>query len=342
MAGFEIRIEGSSETFGQREDDSTLLSAALGAGVGFPYECCSGGCGSCRYELLAGEVEVLWPEAPGLSERDRRRGNRFLACQSRARSDLAIKVRTGEEYRPRVTPRRFAARFTGAEPLTHDIWEFRFRAEAAAEFLPGQYALMRMPGVRGARAYSMSNIANREGVYEFQIRRVPNGEGSGFLFGRLEPGMTVSLEGPLGLAYLRTESPRDIVCVAGGSGLAPMISIARGAAAAGMLARRHLHFFYGGRTARDICGESLLRALPGYGTRIHYYPVVSLPKEDPATPWAGEVGFVHELVRRVLGERMSEFEFYFAGPPPMAQAMQEMLMVGYRVPYGQIHYDRFF
>jgi toluene monooxygenase electron transfer component len=162
------------------------------------------------------------------------------------------------------------------------------------------------------------------------------------LFHHLRAGDEIEIDGPYGLAWLREDSSRDIVCVSGGSGLAPMVSIVRGASAAGLLETRHLHFFYGGRTPRDICGEAFLRELPEFGTRIHFYPVVSLPDQDPGAPWDGETGFVHELVRRKLDSHMTDFEFYFAGPPPMTQALQEMLMVGYHVPFEQIHFDRFF
>jgi toluene monooxygenase electron transfer component len=343
MKDFAIHIQGcgGDTLFRQREGERSLLRSALRAGIGFPYECHSGGCGSCRFELLEGEVDVLWPQAPGWSERDRRR-NRYLACQCVAMSDLRIKAGVAAEYCPAVLPHVFQARLSAAVPVTHDILELRFVAEDPADFAPGQYALMQLPGVDGARAYSMCNLPNRHGEWHFQIRRVPAGRGTTYLAERLRPGDGVELEGPYGLAYLRTGSPRDIVCVAGGSGLAPMVSIARGAAAAQMFDSRQLHFFYGGRLPRDICGEAFLRDLPGYGDRIHYYPVVSLPEYDSSTDWKGGVGFVHEQVRRTLADRIKDFEFYFAGPPPMTQTLQEMLMVQYQVPFEQIHYDRFF
>jgi toluene monooxygenase electron transfer component len=340
---FTIHIQGSSEveSFCQREGDRSLLRSALHAGIGFPYECHSGGCGSCRFELLEGEVDVLWPQAPGLTERDLRR-NRYLACQCVTKSDLRIKVSAAAQYRPKVPPRVFHVRFVEASPVTHDILEFQFVGDEPAEFLPGQYALMQLPGVQGSRAYSMCNTPNPHGEWHFQVRRVPGGKGSAYLAEHLKPGDSIEIDGPYGLAYLRADSSRSIVCVAGGSGLAPMVSIARGAAEAGMLDSSQLHFFYGGRMPRDICGEEFLSALPGYGERIHYRPVVSMPEDDTCSIWNGEIGFVHEFVGRTLADRMKDLEFYFAGPPPMSQALQEMLMVKYRVPFEQIHYDRFF
>ncbi len=335
-----IHIEGQSGDFQQTGKD-TVLRAALRAGIGFPYECNAGGCGSCKFTLMDGNVENLWPDAPGLTARDRQKGA-LLACQCRPASDLRIKVRPSSECEPHIPPLRRRAKFLGSKFITHDIREFHFKTEGKAEFLAGQYASIDIPGLDSPRCYSMSNIPNEEGEWHFQIRRVPHGKGTDLLFHALNAGDEAEIDGPFGLAWLRQDSPRDVVCVAGGSGLAPMVSIARAASTAGMLKTRHLHFFYGGRTPRDICGESFLRELPEYGSRIHFYPVVSLPGQDPDIGWSGETGFVHDLVRRELGDRMSHFEFYFAGPPPMTQALQEMLMVGYRVPFGQVHFDRFF
>ena len=169
---------------------------------------------------------------------------------------------------------------------------------------------------------------------------MPHGQGTHVLFDKLKVGDAIGLDGPYGVAWLRTDAPRDIVCVAGGSGLAPMISIARGAAEAGLLKDRKLHFFYGARTPRDVCGEALLAPLEGFGEHLRYVPVVSLPGDDGA--WQGETGYVHDAVAHLLPAPLAGYEFYFAGPPPMTQALQEMLMVGHRVPFGQIHFDRFF
>lgn len=333
-----ILNEKDGASFAQAEGD-TVLRAALRAGIGLSYECNSGGCGGCKFELLAGEIETLWPAAPGLGERDRRRG-RHLACQCRAVGPITIKAAAASDYVPRIAPRRRRARLIGTTEITHDLREFRFLADGPAEFRPGQFAMLDLPGVGGSRAYSLANTANAAGEWHFQIRRVPHGQGSHALFERLRPDDEIGLDGPYGLAWLRTDSPRDIVCVAGGSGLAPMVSIARGAAQAGMLETRTLHFFYGARTPRDVCGEEMLARLPGFGERIRYYPAVSLPGDDGA--WKGETGFVHDLAARVLAGRLKDCEFYFAGPPPMTQALQEMLMLGHGVPFEQIHFDRFF
>ncbi len=335
-----IHIDQSPVHFGQGASD-TVLRAALRAGIGFPYECNAGGCGSCKFDIVTGEVKVLWPEAPGLTQRDRRKG-RQLACQCVAAGPLTIKVRTSTEYAPSIVPRRQRARLIGRTDVTHDICEFRFATDAPAEFTPGQYASLALPGLAAPRSYSMSNLPNAQGLWDFQIRRVPGGRATTLLFGTLAVGDEIEIDGPYGLAGLRKDSPRDIVCIAGGSGLAPMISIARGAAAAGLLATRRLHFFYGARTPRDVCGETFLRQLDGFGSSLLFHPVVSDAASADAAGWSGERGWVHEALSRLSGDQLVRHEFYFAGPPPMTQAIQELLMGAHLVPYQHIHFDRFF
>ncbi len=330
-----ILIEGG-ESFVVSAEEDTLLRGALRAGVGVPHECSVGGCGACRFDLLEGEMETLWPEAPGLSERDRKRGKR-LACQSRPVGDCTIRMRCGEEYRPAVAPQRFSARLKGKRQLTRDMTEFTFRVGTPANFLPGQYALLYPPRTTGARAYSMANLANEEGLWQFVIRRVPGGQGSNALFDRVRVGDVLTLDGPYGHAYLREDSEREIVCIAGGSGLAPMLSVARGALGDGR--PRRVHFFDGVRTAADLCAEALLGDLAADAERFAYVPVVSEPALSPG--WTGVTGYVHTALEGALDQPLDRYEFYFAGPPPMIEAVQTLLMMQHRVPYQQIHFDRF-
>lgn len=325
-----IAIEGG-DAFTMTDGPDTLLQGALRAGLGLPHECGVGGCGACRFDLLDGEVETLWPEAPGLSERDRRRGKR-LACQSRPLGDCTIRVRCSDEYRPAILPRRRLVRLVAARALTRDMTEFTFQGDEAATFLPGQFALLSLPGVAGLRAYSMANAANGDGLWRFIIRRVPGGRGTAALFDDLGPGTAIGLDGPYGHAHLRTDSPRDIVCIAGGSGLAPMLAIAT--AAARLEPRRRIRVFDGARTAADLCAAPFLHEV---ADALTYTPVLSIP--DAA--WTGEAGFVHDAVARLLPPPFDRYEFYFAGPPPMIEALQALLAVEHRVPHGQIHFDRF-
>ena len=328
-----VRLAGADTAFACDADD-TVLRAAQRAGIGFPYECNVGACGNCKFELVEGQLETAWAEAPGLSAKDRER-KRHLGCQSRPLSDCLIKLRPAERYQPPHRPQRVAATLTARRAITHDIAEFHFALDNALPFEPGQYALVQLPGVTGPRAYSMSNTDS--GVWHFQVRQVPGGAGSAALFA-LQPDARVGIDGPYGMAWLRRDSPRDILCLAGGSGLAPMVSIARGAMAEPRLAGRTLHFIYGGRTPADLCGHDMLAALPGYGERLSWRGFVSALEGDGD---AHEQAYVHEAALRLHGPRLQDMEVYFAGPPAMAVAVQGMLLAA-GVPPSQQHFDQFY
>lgn len=333
-----IHIADTGLSYHCNESD-TILRAGLRAGLGLPYECNTGGCGTCKFEILEGEVQDTWSDAPGLSERDRRK-NRHLGCQSRPIADCQIKVRLDESCTPLHRPTRLEATLRQIIPITHDISEFHFASGEPASFLPGQYALLDIPGVAGPRAYSMANTTNTNGDWVFQIRYVPGGQATRHLFEHMRAGAKATIDGPYGLAFLRTKSARDIICIGGGSGLAPMLSIARGMVQNDEMAHRNLHFFYGGRTPRDICGEAALQELPSFNQRIFYYPVVSMPSEHE--PWNGDTGYVHDAVIRKLANDLANYEYYMAGPPPMVQAIQDTLLERHSVPSEQMHFDRFF
>jgi toluene monooxygenase electron transfer component len=335
----QITISDSGQAF-ECEDD-TVMRAAIRVGLGFPYECNVGSCGNCRFELVEGEVVHHRVDAPAWTDRDKQR-NRYLGCQARPLSDCKIKVNLRDHYKSAHRPKRTDALLTEVEDVTHDIREFRFRLAEPAPFLAGQYALLSVPGVEGARAYSMCNVSVSGEEWHFQIKRVPGGAATGRLFDMFAIGQSLHVDGPYGMAYLREDAPRDILCLAGGSGLSPMVSITRKAAVSDALSGRTLHFVYGGRGARDICGEPILRDLPGYGDRIFYHPAVSAPDTDPLSPpWEGHVGLVPDIARTLFGERLAGFEIYFAGPPAMAEAVTRMLVES-KVPPAQVHYDQFY
>jgi toluene monooxygenase electron transfer component len=335
---FTIRIADRDTAFACAATD-TIARAGLRAGLPMPYDCNTGSCGTCKVELVSGAIDSLRPDGPGLADRDRAR-HRILACQARPTSDCVIKVRLEPPPRPVPRPEHVRAMLTGTRDITHDIREFSFDLSAARPFLPGQYALMSLPGIDAPRAYSMSNIAAGR-TWQFQIKRVPGGKATTVLFDQLTVGSTVDIDGPYGHAYLRTDAPRDIVCIAGGSGIAPEVSIARGIAETPSLASRRLYFFYGGRGPADLCGEDVLKALPQLRERYTYIPVISEPGDCEPGAWSGCTGFVHEAVADILGESLPAYEYYFAGPPAMALAVQTLLMQA-KVPMTQMHFDQFY
>jgi toluene monooxygenase electron transfer component len=329
-----IQIEGG-DVFDVSADEDSLLRGALRAGVGHPYECGVGGCGNCRFDLLSGEMETLWPEAPGLSERERKRGKR-LACQSRPLGDCTIRVRCADEYRPVEPTHRLRGVLTQRREVAPGMAELTFTAPGPAIFRAGQYAIFHPPGVEGPRAYSMSNLPNEDGEWRFVVRRVPGGKGSNAMFDALAPGDALTLDAPYGNAYLREDNPRDIICVGGGSGVGPVISVARAALKSG--GAKRVHLFEGARTRGDLCAPALLSEAEM--AAVIYEPVLSAEPLDSS--WEGARGFVHAQVEQSLSLPVEGHEFYFAGPPPMIESMQDLLIMRWKAPLTQIHYDKFF
>ena len=336
----EVKLVNSDVAFTCEEGD-TVMRAAVRAGLGFPYECNVGSCGNCRFELVEGSVEHERVDSPAYSERDKQR-NRWLGCQAKPHGDCQIKVRLSDHYKSTYVPQRTGGTVTEILDITHDIREFRFKLDAPTRFLPGQYALLYVEGVTGARAYSMCNITEDGAEWHFQIKKVPEGAATTQLFDAVKVGSTLNMDGPFGMAYLREDAERDVLCLAGGSGLSPMVSIARGFAQSEKLRGKQLHFLYGGRRVQDVCGEDALKALPGWGERIHYHPVISMPDKDPdAANWTGRTGLITDAAKEIFGEKLGEFEIYFAGPPAMARAVMQ-IMLELKVPPAQIHFDEFY
>lgn len=337
MKALQIVFQNGEQSFSCEPGDG-LLRSALRSGVGLPYECASGGCGVCRVQLIEGAMEDLWPEAPGLPQRQRDRGFR-LACQSRPLTDCTIRVRASLRGTAAPRPSRRLARLVGRSEVTADMTEFTFGTENPADFVAGQYALLGLPEVRGDRAYSMSNLPNKEGLWRFVVKRVSDGRGSTALFERLRIDDTVSLDGPYGVAHLRSESPRNIVGIAGGSGLSPMLSILS-AAARNYQRDRRLSLFYGGRRPADLCVPAMIDRDPEMVGRVECVTAISDGKY--AGEWNGERGFIHEVVRRHLdrdGDPAGN-DYYFCGPPVMTEAVQRMLL-DLHVPMDQTFHDRF-
>jgi toluene monooxygenase electron transfer component len=331
-----LRITISGATSFLVAPGESVLAAALRSGLGFPYECSAGGCGSCKFQLVSGDLECPRPDAPGLRGREWEKGKR-LACQCSPVTDCEIKVNLQDQYVPVFAPSAFDAEIVEVLKLTHDLWEFRLKSPAPAQFLPGQYALVTLPRAGSTRVYSMCNLANPEGRWHFQIKRVPNGVLTSALFDTCQVGDKLRLDGPYGTACLKPSAQRDIICIAGGSGLAPMVSVANGAAIAPSLSDQAVHLFYGGRQPRDIVDPATV----GLHSRIQFVPVVS-DTAEPVTTWTGATGFVHETVEKFIGAEADRFEYYLAGPPPMVEAARRLLILGKSVPVDQIHYDRFF
>ncbi|HBO0353824.1 TPA: 2Fe-2S iron-sulfur cluster binding domain-containing protein [Pseudomonas aeruginosa] len=313
----------------EADSNDTLLSAALRAELVFPYECNSGGCGACKIELLEGEVSNLWPDAPGLAARELRK-NRFLACQCKPLSDLKIKVINRAEGRASHPPKRFSTRVVSKRFLSDEMFELRLEAEQKVVFSPGQYFMVDVPEL-GTRAYSAANPVDGN-TLTLIVKAVPNGKVSCALAN--ETIETLQLDGPYGLSVLKTADETQSVFIAGGSGIAPMVSMVNTLIAQGY--EKPITVFYGSRLEAELeAAETLF----GWKENLKLINVSSSVVGNSEKKYP--TGYVHEIIPEYM-EGLLGAEFYLCGPPQMINSVQKLLMIENKVPFEAIHFDRFF
>jgi toluene monooxygenase electron transfer component len=334
-----VQVNARNRAFNFEADKGEkILYAGLRAQAGLPYECATGTCGTCKAKLVDGRIDEGWPEAPGRKHLKPERGE-FLMCQCSAQGDVSIEVASF------VYPADPAACRVGAlsgtvgrvRPLTHDVAAFDVELDAPCEFDAGQFMAVSAPGVRGARGYSMVNYARAAKRLEFVVKRKPGGGFSEWLFSDRAEGARLGLVGPLGKATFDPGLARNILCIAGGSGIAGMMSILARAREADYFSRYKVHVFFGVRTMRDVFFQDELAAYPKADI------TVALSEEDPPanTKLRFERGLVHEVAKRAMAGKYQNVRAYLAGPPPAVDAAIRVLLLDARLTTDNIRYDKF-
>jgi len=310
------------------ETGENLLAALRNNDVPISYSCTAGRCGTCRCKVLQGEVLETGREAKITRPNDE---GYVLACMSVLTGDCVIEVPEPDEVV--IHPARIIkATVTAIDALTHDIRRLRLQPAKPLEFSPGQYANLQFTPAH-IRPYSMANVAG-SGELEFHVRLVPGGRVTGYIEHELKVGDAVRVSGPLGTAYLRTKHEGPMLCVAGGTGLAPVLSIVRGALERGM--RNPIHVYLGVRSPRDVYGiewlEQLQRAHPGLQVQV----VVSTGNDNPA--WRS--GLVTDAVNSDW-PRLDGWRAYLCGAPPMVESAA-MMIKKKGVPAEHVYADAFY
>lgn len=328
------------------EPGEKILHAGLRSGFELAYECGTGTCGTCKATLVSGRVESEWPEAPG--GRYLKSPAELLMCQCLAREDCALEVgvlKTREAGAP--LPGALGGHVRGWRRLTHDVAAFDVTLDRPLDFDAGQFALLSVPGIAGARAYSMVNFERGARRLSFVVKKKPGGTVSEWLFGDGVEGTHLGLFAPVGHATFHPGLQKHVLCIAGGSGIAGMMSILQCAGEAGHFAGWDGHVFFGVRSARDGFFLDELRALQARDP-ARLAVTIALSDEDvPASLPAAYPGlaFARGLVHAVAGERMkgrfADVRAYVAGPPPMVDASLRLLLREARLSPADIRYDKF-
>ncbi len=302
------------------EGGQTLLSALIESKIFIPSGCGGrGSCGYCTIDVVVGGGAVLPTETPFLTRSQVRSGVR-LACQVKVREDLEVRI--PEEL---LNVQLFTATVESARTLTHDMVETRFKLTEPVEIeqRPGQYVQLQAPSPEGPvfRAYSISSPAYETDVVELVVRLVPGGIGSTYAH-NLNEGDPIIFTGPYGEFRLSEDPEAEIVCVGGGSGMAPLKNILFSVCE--RWPNRKCWLFFGCRSAKDVFYLDEFRELEKKNPNFHVIYALSDPDPEDGE-WSGETGFIHISVDKHLETREAKRQAFLCGPPPMIEAVMKIL-----------------
>jgi propane monooxygenase reductase subunit len=325
------------------DEDETILDAAFRQGIMLMHGCKEGQCSSCKSFLLDGEVDLDRYSTFALPDFEEAEGYTLL-CRAHAMSDVEIELLHYDEERlrsgvPIVTA---TTEVEAVEELTHDIRKLvlRVREPDGLQFNAGQYVDIGIPGAEDEhRSFSMANAPGDPERLEFMIKLYEGGRFSGLLANGegIAVGDELTCKGPFGMFTLRDSSPRRLVFIAGGAGMAPVLSLLRSMAEKGT--ERPATFYYGARTPHDLFALDEIERLQGELPGLTFVPALSEAGEDGGEDWDGEAGLITDVVDR-LEDDLADVDAYLCGPPPMVDAAIALLERR-GCPESHIYFDRF-
>ena len=341
---FPVTVQPSGRSFSV-EAGETLLAAGIRHGVGLPYGCKEGACGSCKCRKLEGEVVHGPHQSKALSAEEEAAGL-ILTCSATALSPIVLESRqvTDESAFP---IRKMPARVQSLRKLSHDVMELRLQLPAndTMRFHAGQYVeFILRDGAR--RSYSMANAAHRlmrteDGVtlgplIDLHIRHMPGGKFTDPVFTTLKDKDILRIEGPYGSFFLREDTIKPIVFVASGTGFAPIKAIIEHMQFKGIT--RPSALYWGGRRPADLYQDAWVRAQCEQMPHLRYVPVVSdaLPEDQ----WNGRTGFVHQAVLQDCPD-LQGYQVYACGAPVVVESARRDYTVHAGLPEDEFFADSF-
>ena len=264
------------------DEEESVLDASFRQGYNLVYGCREGQCSACKAYLLEGEVALKPYSTFALSDSEEAQGYTLL-CRAMPEEDLVVELLhfDPDNYRLESPIREGLGTVVALEELTHDIRRLLLRVDEPADFsfVPGQYVDVWIPGSDARRSFSMANMPG-DGRIELIVKRYPGGRFSSLLDGALSIGDELRFTGPYGALHLRA-GDGPVLMVAGGSGMAPVLSLLRQLAA--QRSEREVCFFYGARGARDLFYLDLIAELGGRLSRFRFAPVLSTRGPRPGS-----------------------------------------------------------
>ncbi|WP_298610909.1 NADH:ubiquinone reductase (Na(+)-transporting) subunit F [uncultured Thiothrix sp.] len=322
---YQLTIEPLGETI-EVEEGQTLLDAALRAGIYLPHACGHGLCGTCKVDVLDGEIEHGEASPFALMDMERADG-RCLACCARATGDVTIEADIEEDPDAQRFPvRDFIGVVSKIETLTPRIKSIFLAIEnGGIEFQAGHYINLLIPGMEDhPRAFSIASPPSEKNLIELNVALVEGGKGTHWLHHELKVGDEVRFNGPYGRFYVRESAKEPMLFLAGGSGLSSPKSMILHLFEQGE--QRPVTFIYGARNQNELYYRDLFEQLARDYPNFTYLPVLSSEPAD--SNWQGLRGFVHEAAKEHFAGKFAGHKAYMCGPPLMIDACITTLMQG--------------
>lgn len=331
---FTVTVQPSGSSF-QVQRDETVLAGALREGLGLPYGCKDGACGSCKARLLEGRVIHGAHQSKALSDQEEASGY-MLACCAVPQTDLVIESRQVVAA-GQFPIKKMPCRVTTLERVAPDVMIIRLQLPANDPLLyhAGQYVeFLLRDGTR--RSYSMANAPHNGPGVELHIRHMPGGKFTDHVFGTMKEKEVLRLEGPYGSFFLREDSDLPIVLLASGTGFAPIKAIIEHMQHASIT--RPAVLYWGCRSKADLYLDDWARQAAAAMPHLRYIPVLSEPR--PSDNWSGRTGFVHEAVMADLPD-LSGHQVYACGAPVMVDAARRDFTTRCQLPEEAFFADSF-
>jgi len=344
-----IEIEKKSQTYRfEAAEGEKILYAGLRAGVPLPFECATGTCGSCKARVNEGDINEGWLEAPG-KENFKAAKREILMCQCVAQTNcnLTVPSKIKAFREDDLIPDHHLGTITQYEKLTKDVLRFEVKLPEEITFHAGQFFVLQVPGVEGFRAYSMVNYAPSSNKLEFIIKQFPGGKLSDWVFESDRSNDEIEVFGPLGRATFHPDESMDLFMIAGGSGIAGLMSILEHGSQVNHFKNYRASLYFGVRTPQDMFFADRLQAIKAkFPNNISINIAFSIepPTEEQLAGADGinySFGMVHEIALPAVEEGGEGTIHYLAGPAPMVDALIRPLVLDSKIPADGIRYDKF-
>jgi CDP-4-dehydro-6-deoxyglucose reductase, E3 len=331
---FQITVQPSGHQF-ECEADETVLAAAIRAGVGLPYGCKNGACGSCKGKIVEGQVTHKAHQQRALPPEEEVNGMSLFCCAVPG-GDLVIEAREvagSADYPVRKMPTRVSTIRRAAPDVA--IITLQLPANEALAYRAGQYIeFLLKDGKR--RAYSIASAPSLEQPLELHIRHLPGGTFTDHVFNTMKEREILRFEGPLGTFFLREDSDKPIILLASGTGFAPVKALVEHMQH--LKSTRPVSLYWGGRRPQDLYMHALCEQWAADIPHLRYVPVISdaLPEDH----WQGRTGFVHAAVMQDFPD-LSGFQVYACGAPVMVDAARHDYVEQCKLPPDEFYADAF-